>query len=387
MTLSSQHAPTPPATPRIGVLLSRRDPFQQGLLRGVLRSSLGEHLHRYESLVRHSSELNPNMFDGLIGCFYDPTLAGRVREVGLPAVNLSATVSGIDLPAVWVDNAAVGAMAGEHLLERGFWRFGYVGYSSRLFSQRRREGFASYIEGRGHAVAYHDASTGEDRTASLTAWLISLGQPVGVLCASDELAQRVLAACRELELAVPEAVAVMGVDDDETLCGFYPGLTSIRLPLEPLGLLGADLLARLIRGEPTPEEPLLLPPAGLTVRGSTDIVASGDPHVARALRFIRQHACSGINVGDVMDAVPISRREFEKSCKSLLGRTPLGQIHHVRMNEAKRLLTQTDLPIGEVSQRCGFNNVHYLGRWFGKAEGCTPSEYRTRHRAAGASDV
>ena len=400
-------AARPPLTPpRIGVLLNRRDHFQRGLLQGVLQSNLAEHLHRYDSLVRDYAQLKPESFDGMIGCFYDCDLAARLREVGLPAVNLSSSVPDIDLPAVLADNVAAGAAAAEHLLERGFWQFGYVGFGSRLFSMHRSQGFTRAVTQRGHRVIELDLNTLADaqdfatdagdasgeRDAKLRAWVRALPRPVGVLCMSDEVGQRVLGACRSAGLAVPEEVAVMGVDDDPTVCAFYPGLTSVALPLERMGLLAAQRLSAMMTGDGQDREPgggggeggvVQLPPAGVTVRGSTDIVASGDPHVARALRYIRQHACDGIKVNDVMDVVPISRREFEKQCKTLLGRTPLEQIHHVRMNQARRLLTQTDLSIGEVSHRCGFKNVHYLGRWFGKLTGMTPSEFRAQHRTRG----
>jgi LacI family transcriptional regulator len=49
-----------------------------------------------------------------------------------------------------------------------------------------------------------------------------------------------------------------------------------------------------------------IPPMGIATRQSTDVTATTDPHVARAARFIRENAFAGIDVGDVVAAVPVA---------------------------------------------------------------------------------
>lgn len=225
--------------------------------------------------------------------------------------------------------------------------------------------------------------SGEARDAAVTAWLDALPRPVAIFCSNDIQAEAVIGALRGLRVAVPEEAAVMGVDDDPLICEFPPGTSSVRTPAREMGVAAANLLESMMRGCDEPGKPLLVPPPGVTVRGSTQVVAQDDPLLARALQYIREHACEGISVKQVVAAVPVSRREFEKQCKRLLGRTPLEQIYHVRMNEARRLLTQTRLPVAEVAARCGFSDSQYLSRVFGKAEGATPREYRKRYQEPG----
>ena len=362
------------------MLLSPGDHFQRGILMGVLGSRLSPALHRFQGVIYGQAHAerrdwpDPMSFDGLLGCFYNLDLAARVREAGVAAVNLSSSIEGFDLPSVLVDNHAVGRIAADHLLERGFWRFGFAGMEGRLFSRERRAGFEAALAERGQSVSYYDRRV--QGREGMAAWLESLGRPAGVLAANDDTGQHLLHACEAAGLAIPEDVAVVGVDDDPTICGFYPALSSVALPLERMGLEAAGLLEALMAGGEEPREPIRMPPMGVTVRKSSDVVAAEDPLVARAFAFIREKACEGISVGNVIDAVPLSRREFEKQCKALVGRTPLEQIHHVRLNEAQRLLTQTDLTVTQIAGRCGFGDVHHLSRWFARLTGQRPSEYR-----------
>ncbi len=153
-----------------------------------------------------------------------------------------------------------------------------------------------------------------------------------------------------------------------------------------MGLETARLLQAVMAGGAAPAEPMLMPPVGVTVRGSTDVIPTEDPMLARAFAFIRDHALEGISGGDVVEAVPLSRREFEKQCKAILGRTPLEQIHHLKLNEAQRLLAQTDLTVTQVAERCGFGDVHHLSRWFRRVTGHSPSDYRDMLRGGAATD-
>ncbi len=179
-------------------------------------------MHRAEGVLYageyDGKAVSPRDFDGLLGCFYSNPLARQVAEAGVPAVNLSSAVGGIGLPWVLVDNVRVGRMAAEHFLKPGFRHYAYIGYSQRLLSRERLEGFRDTLAERGQEVIEYDM--GDAEPLELPVFLERLPKPVAVFCANDVAGERVLSACESVGLAVPEQVAVLGVDDDESICGF-----------------------------------------------------------------------------------------------------------------------------------------------------------------------
>ena len=124
----------------------------------------------------------------------------------------------------------------------------------------------------------------------------------------------------------------------------------------------------------------LVPPIGVATRQSTDVMAIDDVLIVRTVRYIRENACLGINVQDVLNAVPQSRRRLENRFRKLLGRTPHEEIIRVQLNRVKRLLGETDLSLAEIAERAGFEHVEYLSVVFKKEIGKPPSQYRQENR-------
>lgn len=170
-----------------------------------------------------------------------------------------------------------------------------------------------------------------------------------------------LDACRRAGLAVPEEVAVLGVDNDELLCALSPPpLSSIRLNTPRTGWQAAALLALMMGGEKVPVETQWVPPLSVVTRQSTDVLAVDDPPVARALHYIREHACDGLGVSDVLRHCPMARRTLE----ALLGRTPREEIARVQLGRVKELLAGTDLALAEIAGRAGSRHTEYLSVFF-----------------------
>jgi LacI family transcriptional regulator len=146
------------------------------------------------------------------------------------------------------------------------------------------------------------------------------------------------------------------------------------------GYEAAALLDRLMNGKQVPAEAHLIAPIGIAERQSTDVLAVDDREVAAAVRFIREHACEGIDVSDVLRVVRLSRRVFEQRFQRLLGRTPREEILDVRLRRVKQLLGETDLPLYVVAERAGFEHVEYLSVVFKRETGRTPSGWRNEAR-------
>ena len=134
----------------------------------------------------------------------------------------------------------------------------------------------------------------------------------------------------------------------------------------------------MMKGETLAPTAHLIPPVGVATRQSTDILAVADPKIAGALRYIREHACEGIGVNDVLRHCPMARRALESRFKQLLGRTPRQEILRGQLNRVKELLVGTELPVWEIADRTGFD-PEYLSVVFKQETGVAPSEYRRKY--------
>jgi len=293
-------------------------------------------------------------------------------------------------PRVMVNNESIGALAARHLVECGLRHLAFCGYRGFRYSEERKAAFRRAAEEAGHAVqVYRPLSRGDRQSRqaaerrSIQAWLESLPRPVGIFAANDARAATVAYACHDLGLRIPHDVAIVGVDNDDLVCDFTnPPLSSVEPDARRVGYEGAAMLLRLLEGRAAPETPLLIEPRGVVKRESTDTFAAADPVVAEAFRFLRQHACDGINVQDVLRAVPVARRTLEKTSRRLLGHSPLEEIRRLQLDRAKELLATTNLSMAEIAEASGFTDAKYLSEVFQKRCGMPPTKYRRTARAA-----
>jgi LacI family transcriptional regulator len=128
-----------------------------------------------------------------------------------------------------------------------------------------------------------------------------------------------------------------------------------------------------------------LEPRTIIARQSTDTLAAPDAEVAAAVRFIRQNACSGICVKDVLRQVPLSRSLLDQRFCASIGRTPHAEIRAVQLQRAAQLLGETDLPLKQISAACGFSHMEYLSYLFKRKFANSPKAYRQSHRNAGVA--
>lgn len=376
-------------TPHVALLIETSRSYGRALLRGV-RQHISEHgpwsiymeLRALES--RAPFWLKRWRGDGVLTRTASQVMADAVRATGAPAVELRATKLKHDLPFVGVDNQALGHMVAEHLLERGFRQFGVYEIDTEDYFEQRRENFVVTLHEAGYGCHVYHAPRKRERPAQwerqqddLAGWLEGLPKPVGLLACTDQLGFWLLDACHRAGVSVPEEAAVVGVENDESLCTMSsPPLSSVQFNGRRIGYEAAALLGRMIQGEPAPRQQTLLKPLGIVTRQSSDVVAIEDKDLAAALRFIRRHACGDITVDDVLRAVPVSRSVLERRMRRVLGRTPKTEINRVRLNRVRQLLTETDLPLAAVARKAGFRHPQYMAAVFKQEFGQSPGAYR-----------
>jgi LacI family transcriptional regulator len=382
---------------RIGLVMGYGLDFYRDILRGIKAFAESRPHWVFTPIAPEPGAvraMRPLRHHGMIAHIFNREMADALIEARKPVVNVSGVLPDLPVPRVGVDHIAVGRLAAEHLLDRGLRHFGFVGYSEHAFSVGREAGFRTTLEAAGCRVAsYHEADHAKrDPTGlwewndGLRLWLAGLPRPVGILASHDPQGVKLSEVCRQSGLRVPEEVALVGVDNDDLLCELArPSLTSVALPTERVGFEAARLLDRLLtrprsRGR-TVASALLLPPQGVVIRGSSDVVAIGDAEVAAALRFIRQHAHESIQVKDVLGEVPVSRRTLERRLRAALGRGVWEEIRRVHLERGKSLLAETDMPMSEVARHAGFSDQRQLSVVFRQVSGLTPTAYRRQFRA------
>lgn len=378
----------------VALLIETSNAYARGVLEGIL-----EYIRHHErwSLVipeqergaRPPSWLNRWKGDGVIARIETEEIAKAMRRTKRPVVDVSAARHLPDIPWVETDDQAIAQLAADHLIERGFRHLAFCGDSGFNWSIWRQQHFERIVQEAGCDCHIHQSIPRTDAKYSwnrekrgLAAWLKRLPKPVGIMACYDIKAQQLLEVCRELDIAVPEEAAVLGVDNDRLLCDLAdPPLTSVICNTRRTGYEAASLLDRMMSGEKLGPESVLVKPLGIETRQSTDTLAIDDPDIAAAVRFIRENAWAGINVGDVLREVPLSRRVLEHRFRRMLGRTPHNEITRLRIDRVKQLLAETDLPLTEIARRTGYRHDEYLSVAFRKAVGVSPRAFRKEERS------
>jgi LacI family transcriptional regulator len=197
------------------------------------------------------------------------------------------------------------------------------------------------------------------------------------MACNDVRGQQILDACNRVELAVPEEVAVIGVDNDELLCELCnPPLSSVIPNPECIGYKAAELLDRLMAGKKPEPDPLRIAPLGIATRQSTDVLAIDDPEVAVAVKFIREHACEGARVNSILAHVPLSRSILERRFRKYLGHSPQQMLRGTQLERVKQLLIKTDLPLSKIAELAGFKHTEYMCVAFKRQVGRSPGAFR-----------
>ena len=376
-------------TPCVLLFVETSREFGRGLLHGIARYS---RLHGPWRVYRW-----PGALDSLLPEWKHLKIDGAiVRDVkavegmthsGLPIIFAQHNKeSYAPYPAIITDSAAIGAMAAEHFLDRGFQNFAYCGLAELLWSRRRAEHFARRLQQAGFDVDEYsqpasrtgrNSGKGQSRLAD---WLRRLPKPVAIMCCNDDRALQVVEACKAADLRVPDDVAVLGVDNDVLVCDLAdPPISSIALDTETAGHESAKLLDHLMRGGEMVGQEISVRPTHIVTRMSTDILTVSDPDVAAALRFIRCNPNRLIQVDDVVEATNVSRRVLEKRFKAILRRSVHQEIRRVRVNNIIPLLVGTDMSITDIALRCGFDGVEHISRYFRKETGASLRDYRRQH--------
>jgi LacI family transcriptional regulator len=382
---------------RIALLMGQDIGYTRDVLRGVQTYGRGQPGWIFRDGppdLRILAPLREWKPDGIIAHLFDQEFANSLIKLRVPLVNTTSTLKSLKVPLVEVDHAQIGQLAAQYFLNRGFRHFGYFGSSWTGFSKDREAAFCRSLAEHGYRVAscYAEymprppiAESWKGVDVKVRAWLKALPKPVAIFSSNDVPARELAEMCRELELHIPEQVALLGVDNDDLECHLCtPLLSSIELASDRVGYEAAKMLQCLMERRPAMRR-LSIPPLRVVTRQSTDTLAIQDTDMAAALAFIRRRAHEEIDVEAILHTVPLSRRGLERKFRDQLGRTVLEEIRRVRLELAKELLTETNLAMPIIAARCGFSGARRLATVFRQIVGITPTAYRAQSTVEGLS--
>jgi LacI family transcriptional regulator len=329
--------------------------------------------------------------DGII--LRDVDKLEEVLALGMPAVVIGHSKTEVPgMVNVVTDSSAIGRIGAEHLLQCSFKHFAYYGYEGGPSSASRRESFtwsdlrqksfAERIRKAGFEVHTYTtllpaSHTWREERQKMASWLRSLPRPVGLMACNDDCGRQVIEACKLANLAVPDAVGVVGADNDEVVCGLSdPPMSSVAINFERAGYEAALVLFRLLRRNRRVPLKITVQATHVVARRSTDITAVSDPHVIKALQFIRDRGRENVMVTDVARAAGLSRRALEIKFRRETGSSIREHIRRVRTDQIVRLLVETDLPINQIAENLGFSDVQHIARYFRASKQTSPLAFR-----------
>lgn len=322
-------------------------------------------------------------------------LAEFVVHARKPTVDFSFRRPQLKFPRVLVDHSACARLVAEHFLTRGLANF--VFYSDRdnwAFEENGRA-FLRAVSEAGHPcnwLRWHRSpayDTGHFQWKQKRDWLASelkrAPKPLGVFAATDDHALEVLETCERSGISVPDQVSLIGMDNSLLAVeAMHTPISSVEPNLELVGYRGAEILDQLMRGKKMPADPVRIPPLGLIARKSSDLVAINHPGVARSLRFMWDHCHETIGVDTLAKAASMSVRSFHQAFVDNVGRPPGHELQRIRIERAKKLLTESKEKIEVIARLCGYQSGNSFWVAFKQATGMSPKKYQIQSTAHSA---
>jgi len=379
---------------RIALMLKTKGAYGRDIIAGICDYTRSTRLVwdmvLYEEFRSSPQSIMSWAGDGVIADFDDPLLIDALGDGHIPVVGVGGSYQKESdyppgIPYVATDNAKLVRLAYEHLIDMGLQRFALYSMPpapTSRWAQEREASFRQCVEADGlQPEVFHGLPTFAGDWGAIIdqiiAWLRTLPKPIGIMAVTDARARQILQACIMDDIAVPEEVAIMGIDDDPLLRMLTRiPISSVTQGTRKMGKAAASMLHRRLTGAPITNLRIVVPPEGINPQASSRHRPIGHPYVMRALHYIRQFAAQGVKVAQVADYVGVSRTTLETHFRRQFGSSVHDEILAFKLQLACNLLRSGDLSCDEVARRSGLTTLQYMYAVFRRELGCSPLEYR-----------
>ena len=325
--------------------------------------------------------------DGAIVRITSEAMRREAKKIRFPLVNISSWLANPGVPSVRHDYQALGRLAAEHILEKGFRRIGCVVVPGGNFIQERCAAVLETIRAKGCQPQLFHLRTTQPLVAQPIAaeerrrfvdWVRKLQPPAAIILLDDWDAPTLMAACREAGFEIPRDLVMITTGCHSEVQSVCPvPLSAAPENQELLGRLAVACLDDLMSGRRLKDFVVTVPPLSVEERASTATLAIEDREVAHAVEFIRAHGCEPINISDVLARVNISRVTLERRFRQIIGETPHEYLIQHRVRRAQELLLQNPPPsLQAIAQRSGLPDRRRLNQVFRRTTGKTPAAWR-----------
>jgi len=322
-------------------------------------------------------------YDGVIGRLAHAA-QNRLKKLGIPFVNLHQHQHRPGVPGVFSDLAAVGRMAVDHLSDRGFKQLAVLTDPEFVRPNELRDGFVQRCEELEIDCLEFDLEgihfTHPDNWLKLekrmAQFMEMIQPPIGAFLSGVGNTRLLVQTAREYGLRIPQDLAVISQTNVAPLFLIRPQITSIEHNYIKVGQVAAELLHRLMDGEPAPEKPIRVPPGRVIARESTDYFAVTDEVVVEALRYISPRLAEKLRVEDIAYAINVSPRLLQTRFADTLGVGVSEEVRRLRFEKAKLMLAEPDWLVSDIPKKVGFATLDVMNKVFKREIGMTPGQFR-----------
>lgn len=327
--------------------------------------------------------------DAIVGQFYKTDNVKQFKDAGIITIAQEYKDRFDNIINITGEHHKAGRLGAEYFINKGFHHFAYLGMKDVIWSDERMKGFKDTVLSENSEFTFSefylphgDLWQHLDMT-EFSNWLKSLPKPIAIMSCDDNNAFFIVEVCRKLALnekadkvRIPDDIAVIGVDNDESVCCLsYPNLSSLNQEVEKGGYNLARLIDTLIKDPSSPKRDVVVPVGNVVSRQSSDIFVNDDPSISKVLRYIHENIAQKISVNDIVAEVPLSRRLLESRFKKELGTSIYDYIIRIRIEKIAELLSE-GYTVSEAAFELGLTDIKNVSRSFKRLKGCTPSEYR-----------
>lgn len=323
---------------------------------------------------------------GLIGQLHSNSEIWKFTNAGISVIAQDFEEQFDNVPNITGAYHETGRLGAEYFLKKGFKNFAFYGFKNIVWSRERAEGFEQRIKEAGYSVHYfeHKKSRSAElwyyKPSVLSRWLKSLPKPIALMASDDNQGLHITESSRHAGVRIPEELAVLGVDNDESICFLSdPPLSSINADVEKGGYDAAKMMRQMINGKKRNFENIVIKPTHIITRTSTDIYSSSDEQIVNALKYIHLSIDKNLKVEQVVNQVLLSRRSLEKRFIQITGYPVYKYIYNLRIEKFIERLLETDMTITEIAYELGLNDTKNITRQFKEIKGLTPMEYRKKY--------
>ena len=379
---------------RILLLIDHSSKFSRLLLRGLVQYSKDngpwlfyrlpsyfKTLHGEEGVLKWIREWRADA----VFAQADQDEVTYLRDLDIPVIVQNYKKRSDHFSNLTGDYRGTGEMAAHFFIQRRFQHFAFYGNKGVVWSTERAEGYKATVEKSGGQFYYFETENLNDEQwgsghEKLDQWLLSLPKPIALFACDDYFALQVSDICKLNNIAIPDEIALMGVDNDDLICNISdPPLSSIQLDVMKGGYEAGRLLQQLLEKKRVNPYNIVVNPVRIELRQSTEKYNIANEYIHEVVEFIESSFTNPISIETLLRKVPLSRRNLETKFKNEMGISLYQFILKRRIDYlAELLILKPELSLLDLAIQSGFNDSRNLSRIFKKFKGYTPTEYQQK---------